>query len=385
MIQSLIDHNTLHTFELDDHLILLREDADRVQVLNPLAKYIWDSLKVGLTPELIAEEIAQNFDISQALALQDVINVIKQWSLELSDLSSKVKQVTKPVPTQSIPKDWITVTETTFRFPRFTIRVCFASQEVADYLRPMLAHLVCSWTGQTDHAMDLIAQANKHFIIIDGKLVEMASLAKEAAVLAFREITELACRRENWLTILHAAGVGWQGSGIVFPALGGSGKTTLTAALIHSSFEYLNDDVIPIDRHSGGLVPIPMSLCIKSGSWSVLQNLYPSLSQSEAFGRNNLIVKYLTPPAGSIDSLIGTYNAKYLIASHYQKDAPTRLQAISAAEGLQAIIEGESLLRLPLQPQDIKELTSWVKELRCYRLFYGELAPAVETIRKLVS
>ena len=380
-----VNDNTLHRFELDNHLVLLREGADRVHVLNPLAKYIWDSLEVGTVPEFIAKEIAQNFAISQAQALQDVTNAIDQWSLELSKLSLNVQQSIKSAPTRSIPQHWKAVTEIVFRFPRFLIRVRFATQGVTDYLKPMLAHLVCSWTGQTDHTMDLIVQGNKHFIVIDGEITEIASSAKDVAVLAFREIAELACRRENWLVILHAAGVAWQGSGIIFPALGGSGKTTLTAGLIHKGFQYINDDVIPIERDSGRLVPIPMSLCIKSGAWPVLQHLYPALNQSEIFGRNNLLVKYLIPPVNSVKPLSSTPCAKYLIASKYQKSAPISLQTISSAEGLQAIIEGESLLRLPLRSQDIKELIAWVKPLRCYRLSYGELTPAVEAIGKLVS
>ncbi len=385
MTQTSLDYSAIHAFELDDHLVVLRDGADRVQIFNPLAKYIWDSLKNELAAEHIAEEIAQSFAISPVLALRDVTTVIKQWSRELSDSSLNAQPVTKSIPSQSIPENWMAVTETTFRFSYFSVRVRFARQEVADWLRPMLTHLICSRMGETDHTLDLIAQTNKHFIIIDDEMRAMASSAKEAAVLAFGEMIELACRRENWLTILHAAGVAWQGSGIIFPALGGSGKSTLTAGLIQAGFKYINDDVIPVERDRGGLVAIPASLCIKSGSWSALKYLYPSLSQSEVFSRNRLMVKYLAPPANSISSLASTYSAKYLIASQYQKNMSTRLQAISAAEGLQAIIEAESLLRLPLQPQDIKALVAWVKPLQCYRLSYGELAPAVEAIGQLVN
>ena len=108
-----------------------------------------------------------------------------------------------------------------------------------------------------------------------------------AAVMAFREIAELACRREDWLIILHAGSVAWQDQGVIFPSSGGAGKTTLTAALIRHGFDYINDDVIPVERNTGKLIPVPISLCIKSDSWPLLQHFYPELENLRSFGRNN--------------------------------------------------------------------------------------------------
>ncbi|RUM94562.1 MAG: hypothetical protein DSZ28_02570, partial [Thiothrix sp.] len=58
-----IDIDTVHEFILDKSLILFREGADSVQVLNPLAEYIWNSTRAGLAPEVIAAEIALQFGI----------------------------------------------------------------------------------------------------------------------------------------------------------------------------------------------------------------------------------------------------------------------------------------------------------------------------------
>ncbi len=85
MLETKIDFTKINSFELDNHLILLKQNASRVQVLNPLASIIWQFKKSGLSNLQIAKEISVAFDIPFELALQDINSINAQWMLDLAN------------------------------------------------------------------------------------------------------------------------------------------------------------------------------------------------------------------------------------------------------------------------------------------------------------
>jgi len=379
MVEQTLFHSA-HQYDLGDHLVVSRDGADRVQLLNPLAKYIWSSVREGREVEVIAGEVAQQFFISQEQALCDVNRVITQWTHGLSAEPRSQQLRTSSNPPEALYSRWQPKVESSFGFPRFSVRIRYDSHEIAGLVALMLGYLTAPSSESPAHIMDIVANdsGQGYLVIVDNRVVETATDPADAAVMAFREIAELACRREDWLIILHAGSVAWHDKGIIFPSSGGAGKTTLTAALIRHGFDYINDDVIPVERDTGKLIPVPISLCIKSGSWPLLKQLYPKLESLRSFGRNNLRVKYLPPPTATIGA--HSYAPRYLIIPRRKEAAAPVLESVSPAEGLRAIIEGESLLPQPLAPADVEELTHWVGSLSCYRLTYDKLDPAVQTI-----
>ena len=70
------------------------------------------------------------------------------------------------------------------------------------------------------------------------------------------EIVEEGYRHLDFITVLHAAALKWKGHCFVMPAKGGSGKTTLAAALMHQGAEYLADDVVPLLSKEGDICPL---------------------------------------------------------------------------------------------------------------------------------
>jgi hypothetical protein len=373
-VQLDIDFDSISVFDLDDHLVLLKNGANNVQILTPLAKYIWNALKDGLDGERIAKDIAGQFDISFDLALRDVNNTIELWLMEFSEAYS---------PLDDSLSGWSPIIETVFSFPHFTVCIRHDSHEVADMLGSMLPHVETVKTGGADYVVDVRSHGYRYLIITNGEISETSETKQDAAVMAFREIVKLHCSRKDWLAVLHASGAAWQNDGIIFPASSGSGKTTLVAALIRHGFHYINDDVIPLERNTCNLIPAPLSLCIKSGSWEALSTFYPELAKLRSFSRYKVQVKYLSPPPDEFTQL--TYVARYLIIPRYGPNSKHSLQSVSSADGLQAIIEGNSRLSQPLEPKETGELIDWVSKLSCYQLSYNNLDEAVATLTQLVS
>jgi hypothetical protein len=63
-------------------------------------------------------------------------------------------------------------------------------------------------------------------------------------------------------TFVHAGVVAWEGRAIVIPGIAGSGKTTLTAALVRAGAGYLSDEYALIDDR-GWVHPFPKPLFVR--------------------------------------------------------------------------------------------------------------------------
>jgi hypothetical protein len=63
---------------------------------------------------------------------------------------------------------------------------------------------------------------------------------------------------------VHGAAVALDGRVAVLAGPSGSGKSTLTLALTHDGFQYLSDELAPVDLSSLTIYPYPRALCLKS-------------------------------------------------------------------------------------------------------------------------
>jgi hypothetical protein len=68
-------------------------------------------------------------------------------------------------------------------------------------------------------------------------------------------------RRE--LYFIHAAALSFAGQGFLIAAPSGTGKSTTAWALLHHGFDYLSDELAPVDLGSLRLQPYPHALCLK--------------------------------------------------------------------------------------------------------------------------
>lgn len=66
------------------------------------------------------------------------------------------------------------------------------------------------------------------------------------------------------LFFLHAAVLALDDRAVVLSAPSGTGKSTLALALLEAGFDYLSDELAPIDLQSLTVHPFPHALCLKS-------------------------------------------------------------------------------------------------------------------------
>jgi hypothetical protein len=83
---------------------------------------------------------------------------------------------------------------------------------------------------------------------------------------AFLFLLESIMDRIESCILLHAGAVAFRGRGIVLAGPALAGKSTLVQALMRCGHEFMSDDVAPLDRSSGRLLPFPRSIGIRKGS-----------------------------------------------------------------------------------------------------------------------
>lgn len=369
---------------IDNQSIIFSPCSHNIHFLNELSTIIWELYcKESLSINEISKEISSAFNIAFDVANKDVESTIKYWISIFSDTPYVVKKEdnkTMPALDNTISyKHHIYI-----QLPSVLIKVNSNDTPSLQQIEIIFNHLMIKdISTPVDYEIYIIKSEEKFLICLNGRVLETAQSSSHIPVMLHRSVTELACNHNEWIAILHAGGICYEDQAIVFPAVGGSGKSTLTAALVQSGFDYLNDDVLPLVKDRL-ITPIPVNMCIKSGSWEVLQKWYPKINDLEVYGRNNLQVKYLKPP--SYDFKASAIHSRFLITPKYEpQHENVALHKISSVEALRAIIEADSLIKKPLSKNNIKALVSWLEGIECYSLEYSNLDLAIGAIKNLVD
>ncbi len=75
--------------------------------------------------------------------------------------------------------------------------------------------------------------------------------------------------------LLHAAVLVKEGQAVLFPAMPGSGKSTLTAWLGLNGWSVYSDEMAVIDLHTGTVQPMYRPICLKNQSIDLIQKWSP--------------------------------------------------------------------------------------------------------------
>ena len=136
---------------------------------------------------------------------------------------------------------------------------------------------------------------------------------------------------------VHASAVAADGQAILAIAESGGGKSTLAAGLVLAGCGYLSDEVAAIDPVTGLVVPFPKPIHLEPGSWDALSALDPRTDPELA--RFDEAQWRVDPGTIRPDAISPPVPVGSIIAVRYDPSTPTRLEPISAAEGLFVLAE----------------------------------------------
>lgn len=248
---------------------------------------------------------------------------------------------------------------------------------MADYLSRTCASLTSAGPDARWYSVDSGGPGHAGSVWWEGREVLRASSPERQVAALLWWIKDTAIDSLPDHVRVHASAVACEGQAILAIAESGGGKSTLAAGLVLAGCRYLSDEVAAIDPATGVVVPFPKPIHLEPGSWDALPSLDPRTDPELArFDEAQWRVdpRTIRPDAISPPVPVGS-----IIAVRYDPSTPTRLEPISAAEGL--FVLAQNLHRPVDRGRDSLGLLSGLVEGRsCFRLTSRDLDEAVALV-----
>ncbi len=266
---------------------------------------------------------------------------------------------------------------------RFCLRFASPSQEAR--VHPLIAHFEIREPTRADVVIDLLELNQGHLILEDIVPAGYCARIEQLAPLVKNRLMKHALDRHDYFLLVHAGVVSKGTRSIMLPGRSGCGKTTLTAGLSLSGFQYLTDELALLERSGFALSTIPLSLGIKAGAVEILADYWPEVRDLPVHIREDgQFVRYLAPPrssSGSFDSAL----VRWIIFPRYKAGADTHLRPITKPEALRRLLQECLAVPKLLDRAGVENLVQWTRQMGCYELLTGSLAEAIRTISSLCS
>ena len=196
-----------------------------------------------------------------------------------------------------------------------------------------------------------------------------------------------AYRRSQCLVSLHAAAVTANNKCVLLAGVPGSGKSTLTAALLAKGFGYCADDTALLTEPPIRVRGVPTRLGLKEGSWPVVRELWPELDALAVHQRaDGKRIRYLLPDnVMSATPSDAAQTAHVLVFPHYESDSPTVMQRLRRADALLKLAESGYDIPEVINGDVVATLIDWMTSLDCYELHYSDIQEAVDEIAGAIA
>ena len=179
------------------------------------------------------------------------------------------------------------------------------------------------------------------------------------------------------LYFVHAAVFVLHGSAIALVAPSGFGKSTTTWGLLHHDFDYLSDELAPIDVSTLRVHPFPRALCLKTNPPST----YPLPASAIGTCRAFYVPTCLFPGQTITDSL--PLDAIFFLRFISENTQP-RLTPVSAADATVRLFTN-TLNLLAHTEYGIDRAIAIVSKARCFELLTGDLGRTCELMRTFLA
>jgi HprK-related kinase A len=193
----------------------------------------------------------------------------------------------------------------------------------------------------------------------------------------------IVARCHNYLQ-LHAASMAHEGKGVVLAGDSGAGKSTLAAALLARGWKYFCDEFALVDATTLKLHPYPKAVCIKAGSFDVIERLGLRLARGRHYikalkGK----VGYVSPADVGTDNIAEPCPARYVIFPSYSGAEKSRLYPVSKARAAFALLK-TALNRDVFGERAVPIVGGVVRGARCLGLETGPIEETCDRLERLV-
>jgi len=136
----------------------------------------------------------------------------------------------------------------------------------------------------------------------------------------------------NQYMMLHAAVLARDDRAVLLPAPPGSGKSTLCAALMHSGWRLLSDELALLSPEDGWVTPLGRPVSLKNASIDVMRRFAPkAVFNRVSHGTQKGSVVHMQVPAAQLARLHERARICWIVFPRYQAGADTALTPRSRA------------------------------------------------------
>lgn len=370
-------------FPSDFGLLLFNPLLNRLFAFNESARLLWESIEAGSSIDGIASDFVTNYGISSEAARRDIDAMIGHWqALGLLCGDDGIP----PAPLTPVQvTDWSQAPQRAVRDTAvYTIRdkVFSLASEIPDSLAMTRRFFRNLETPGAEPGLRLdVRQAADGWsaLLLNGR--EQFRTGDEAQLIGGigQAVLEYLHPGIEWLAMMHGGAVSRNGRGLAFPATSGSGKTTLIAYLIaQQGFTYFADDLVVLSAPSGQIVPWPMPLSIKQGSWALLSRSHPGLHDAPLCDTLRGPARLLNAPSSSWHADPAPVQA--VIFPQFAAGAVARLTRIPAFEAIKRLLGDRLWLGYPMTEHRIRAFLVWLDSTPVYILVHGNVADAARCL-----
>ena len=375
--------------------VLARAGERRLWLLDASHTVLWDLHHAGADDGLVALALAQQFHMTLEDAHRHLGQLRKNWrdaGLLEPDVSTPPivdapfePLTTFPAPVLRSAQDgwWLTVAQQ-------LVHTRIADDHLRGILEPLLASARCceplapcdAHAGSNDaDQLVLSGDVTQWQLDINAEPVDSGQGWEAAVVATLLALTELGCRTAERLIVVHGAGlITPDGRCVLMAARGGSGKSTLALALEAQGFGLFSDDVVPV-RNDGAALRLGLPSTLKRGSWPVLVDLRPDVSQAVEVPRFGRTVRLIPPQSRSgADAVMPSL----LIFPQYRVDCSATCTPLTPEQALQRLVESDAVIR-DLSQQRLDSLCRWVEGIPAYGVTFPDLARGVSLVGRIVD
>ena len=185
--------------------------------------------------------------------------------------------------------------------------------------------------------------------------------------------------------IVHAAVVERQGCALILPAPPGSGKSTLCAALVHSGWRLLSDELTLVSLADGQVWPLCRPVSLKNASIEVIHRFAPAaefnrVTHDTAKGS----ITHMRVPAAHLAQVDVAARPRWLVYPRYEAGADMTLVRRSRASAVVDLARNAFNFGL-LGETGFDVLASLVQSCDCYDFRYSHLEQALAAFDALAK
>jgi HprK-related kinase A len=195
----------------------------------------------------------------------------------------------------------------------------------------------------------------------------------------------LFAERLGFYLLLHAGVVELGGSAVILPAMPGSGKSTLTAALAARGFRLLSDEFGVVRLDDGHLLPLLRPVALKNESIDVIAKFAPEVTIGPRFPKTRKgTVAHMAPDARAIDNCHEPARPELIVFPRYDPTVGCVLEPEKRSHAFSRLSVNSFNYEM-LGPAAFDAVTRLIECCRVYRLAYSDLDRAIATIRELLA